>query len=248
MLTLASKSDSHELFHGDGQELYDKYCGEPAHTLIFDPPWDSMSGFDMRRSDNILAFCDGFRAADVIRLFGAPAWVFVWDCVSCWYTPNRPLRRMKMCFWYGDLRRYSQKGSLVGHQSTRPRLVSNSRGEYLFRPDSGKMLADVFSSPITSLHSRSGHEHSKPQEWIAALIANTSPARGVVIDPFAGSGVTLSAARSIGMRWIGCDIDAARVTDIARMAESSSPPLAPRQLGIFDDSNEPSTQSADAAA
>ncbi len=188
---------------------------------------------EMRHSDNVLAFCDGYRAGDIVRLFGAPTWVFAWDCVSSWYTPNRPLRRMKLCFWYGDVAQYKQKGYLFGDPCGK-RMVTNSRGSYLFTPDSGKMLSDVFSRPITSLHSTSGHEHSKPIDWITALIGNTVRDGDIVIDPFAGSGVTLTACRKLGINWLGAELDEGRSDAIATLAEPNEPQKL-LQASLFDD-------------
>lgn len=217
------RTSSEILFHGDGQSLYDAVAHRTQHTLIFDPPWEMIGEFRMLSSDNVLAFCDGYRAGDIVRIFGPPTWVFVWDCVSSWYTPNRPLRRMKMCFWYGDISMYNQKGHLFGGPCGRPRFVTNSRGSYLFTPDSGKMLSDVFPSPITSLHSSSGHNHSKPLDWVTALIANTVRPGDIVIDPFAGSGVTLQSCRTIGVNWLGAEIDGHRVDSIKNLSQLHVP-------------------------
>ncbi len=228
------RTSSDLLFHGDGQSLYSSVASSTQHTLIFDPPWDIATEFNMRDSDNVLAFCDGFRAGDIVRLFGPPTWVFVWDCVSSWYTPNRPLRRMKMCFWYGDVTQYKQKGYLFGGPCGRPRIVTNSRGSYLFTPDTGKMLSDVFSHPITSLHSSSEHEHSKPIDWITALIGNTVRDGDIVIDPFAGSGVTLQACRRLNVNWLGSELVESRAEAIANLARPNDPPIL-RQASLFDD-------------
>lgn len=233
MLTEKKKNESERLFHGDGQELYDLIAHNTQHTLIFDPPWDIAAEFNMAHSDNILAFCDGYRAGDIVRLFGAPSWVFSWDCVSSWYTPNRPLRRMKLCFWYGDVTKYNQKGYLFGGPCGKPRIVTNSRGSYLFTPDEGKMLSDVFSQPITSLHSSSGHEHSKPQDWITALIGNTRREGDIIIDPFAGSGATLQASRTLGLNWIGAELDEGRA-DIISALPHPGIVQSPVQASLFN--------------
>lgn len=176
-----------------------------AEALFFDPPWDA--GIVMPKRASTLAFCDGQRIADVVGSFGPPAWAFSWDCVTSWYTPNRPLKRMKMCLWYGDVTRYNGNGSHYG-DAGEARVVSNSRGLYDFTPDPrGKHLSDVFSAPITRLHSEGDHAHEKPIDWIRMLIANCTS--GDVYDPFAGSGAALMACEQLGRRCVSVELSPA---------------------------------------
>jgi len=71
----------------------------------------------------------------------------------------------------------------------------------------GSVLRSVIrnvGSP-TSPAGRSGHPHAKPVDLICTLIQR-GPA-GVIVDPFAGSGSTLVAAKSLGRKAIGIEID-----------------------------------------
>ena len=190
----------HRLLCGDStdavavQRLLDGII--PA-CLVFDPPWDAdcAKTLPATTAASTLVFTDGRRVGDAIGVFGQPTWIFIWDCVSSWYTPNRPLQRAKLCLWYGDISTYDFNGSHYG-DSGNVREVSNSRGSYTFTPDPrGKHLSDVFSRAITQEHSSGDgatHPHSKPIDWLSMLIANTS--NGPIVDLFGGSGSTLIAA------------------------------------------------------
>ena len=190
--------------------------GDHCRVLLFDPPWDA--GISMVAREATLAFCDGQRASDIVTIFGAPTWTFAWDCVSSWYTPSRPLRRMKLCLWYGKLNTYNQDGSHYGEPGE-SRTVTNTRGSYEYTPDPrGKHLSDLFAAPITKLHAESEHTHAKPVAWIRMLIGNCT--QGDIYDPFLGSGTTLIAAEQLGRKCYGMEISPAYCDVIVKRWEN----------------------------
>jgi DNA modification methylase len=52
------------------------------------------------------------------------------------------------------------------------------------------------------------HPTQKPVASLKPLIAAFCPATGIVLDPFAGSGSTLAAAKELGRRYLGFEINA----------------------------------------
>ncbi len=225
------KNEMVTLYCGDSREVVAGLSLLDDWGMIIDPPWDIQIFVPppMRK----LVFCDGFRARDVFTLYGAPTWIFSWDCVSSWYTPNRPLRRVKHAFWYGPLTEYHAEGAHYGEPCGKKRVVTNTRGSYVFQPDQrGKHLADLFSSPITSLHS-GGASHEKPLVWMKMLIGNCFNLCPVVIDPFAGSGAGVVAAVELGKRVIAVEIDELKCAHIvSRLNEKKQPLFQQAELEI----------------
>ena len=78
----------------------------------------------------------------------------------------------------------------------------DNRGRTLEREDGSKTLVDRFSkTPATN-----NHPTVKPIALMAYLIKMVTPKGGVVLDPFAGSGSTLVAAKEEGFEYVGIDI------------------------------------------
>ncbi len=60
---------------------------------------------------------------------------------------------------------------------------------------------------VRSMHGTAIHPTQKPTGILRPLIEEACPPDGVVLDPFAGSGSTLVAARECGRRGVGIEID-----------------------------------------
>ena len=61
-------------------------------------------------------------------------------------------------------------------------------------------------------------------EWLVGELSNTSD---IIFDPFCGSGTTCVAAKKLGRRWIGIDIEP-KYVDIAKSrVQNTERPLFP---------------------
>lgn len=69
--------------------------------------------------------------------------------------------------------------------------------------DGSRVMRSVI--PVRSMHGRAIHPTEKPLGIIEPLVAYACPLGGLVVDPFAGSGSTLEAARQAGRRAIGIE-------------------------------------------
>jgi DNA modification methylase len=90
------------------------------------------------------------------------------------------------------------------------------KGRLYFHPD-GPALTDVWELPFLSTVSRerNGYPSQKPEALLERVIGASSDEGDLVADFFCGSGTTLSVAKRLGRRYLGCDNNADAVS-IAR--------------------------------
>ncbi len=212
-----------ELLNADAREVDLPAPG----CLIVDPPWDDPElvewAAELYRREtppSTLVFTGPRHLGRTIELFGPPRWSFVWDTVNTWSTGKTgPLERHKLALHYGD--RYDRDAGLFGSE---PSTHDHAGRETL----AGRRLSDVYARSLRWLHhpaqgadpgegSTSDRfkrrradpalRHAKPIEWVRCLIACTDPDGGTVVDPFAGSGTSLIAARQLDRPAFGVELD-----------------------------------------
>lgn len=81
-----------------------------------------------------------------------------------------------------------------------------------------KLMRSVLQ--VRSEHGRAVHPTQKPLGILRPLIEYSCPQDGLVLDPFSGSGSTLLAARDLGRRAIGIELDESYCeATVARLAQ-----------------------------
>ena len=102
----------------------------------------------------------------------------------------------------------------------------------LRRRADGRPFEDVIQSERTSQREREIAEHPslKPQSFLRTIVYAALPlGRGVILDPFMGSGSTIAAAEAIGYQAIGVE----RHAEYFAMSQRAIPQLA--KLAISED-------------
>lgn len=179
-----------------------------ADALVTDPPYGIAYRSGSRRADTtpreIAGDIDTTVRDRALAMWGPqkPALVF-----GSWRQP-RPSATKTLLVW-------DTKGALGMGDLSIPWKPSHQEIYVLGGPFTGPRTSDVLVCPPVQSSAANGrlHINQKPVALLHELIAKTT---GVIADPFAGSGSTLVAARQMGRRAIGVEIDEQHAETIAK--------------------------------
>lgn len=198
-------------YQQDGITIYKCDCVEiipllpKADLVLTDPPYNVG-----------LAYCDGDNRSDY------PQWCESWFRLlprpviltpgivnlSLWLQMERPT-------WIGAWHKPNQCSStaLGGFNAWEPVLIYG-------RPRK-KLRQDVWSMSIALQPEADGHPCPKFLPFWQRLLLDVTEGKETVLDPFMGSGTTLIAARNLGLKAIGLEIEE-KYCDIAATRLSQS--------------------------
>lgn len=196
-------SDDHvTIYHGDCLDLLDSI---EAGVLVTDPPY----GISWRKGEN--------RAAGSGRHGGIAndSDTAIRDAVLAWWSGPAVVFGSLYAAYPAGL-----KQILIWEKPPDAGVIGSVTGwrrdieaVFLVGPwptvtcRSGSVLRSVIPNIGTSNSpaGQTGHPHAKPVDLMRALI--TAAPSGLVLDPFMGSGSTLQAAKELGRRAIGIELD-----------------------------------------
>lgn len=197
-MSIYYQDDQVTLYHGDCLEI-DAWLA--ADALVTDPPFGIQYKSGARRvnlPDSIIGDENTVARDLALDLWDASgeraALVF-----GTWRVP-RPLGTRALLIW-------DTKGALGMGDLSIPWKPSHQEIYVLGKGFHGRRDSDVICcAPVQSMAANGRvHPHEKPITLLERLIDKCPP--GAVADPFAGSGSTLVAARNLGRKAIGVEIE-----------------------------------------
>jgi len=186
------------IFHGDAREAL-----PAADVLITDPPYGIAYSSGMTQPDRWSGAVARSIANDhdtsvrdaVLSAWNGPALVF-----GTWKAP-RPAQTHTLLIW-------DTKGALGMGDLSVPWKPAHQEIYVIGKGFVGRRDSDVLSyAPVQAMASNGRvHPNEKPVDLLSALIGKTPPS-WTVLDAFCGSGPTLRAAKNLGRRAIGIEIE-----------------------------------------
>ena len=184
-----------QIFHGDCREILPTL--PKVDLVLTDPPYnvgiEYGSGTDDSKSEaDYRGWCHGWFLQ--CKLLGktialTPGIVNL----KTWYAIEPP---KWVCAWHKPA---AMGRSPFGFCNWEPVLVWG-RGN-------GAVGVDVVVAPIIPSEEVDGHPCPKPLRWATKLIQLLAGESGPILDPFMGSGTTLRAAKDLGRKAIGIEIE-----------------------------------------
>lgn len=192
------------LYHGDCLVALPRLATESVDLCLTDPPY--IVNFRDRQGRSIAndgnsdwlapAFAEIYR---VLRRDAVCISFYGWNKVDLFFDAWKKAG-FRVCGHFVFTKSYASKAGLVKYQHESAYLLAKGRPQTPTQP-----IGDVQPFPYSG---NKHHPTEKPVPALRTLIAAFTQPGDTVLDPFAGSGSTCVAAREIGRRYIGIELDA----------------------------------------
>lgn len=198
------QDDHVTLYHGDCREITEWLTGD---VMVTDPPygigWTPPSGgVGLGKHGAAIAGDEDTASRDVaLRLWGDRPWL----CFGSLRAQLPPGWRQALVF-----HKDCAHAGLVGvrrpwRNNWEPIFVGGKWPDQTPRIDAVVRTFETAATGYSGYVTRAKHPHAKPVDVLTQLISACPP--GVIVDPFVGSGSTLRAAKDLGRKAIGVELD-----------------------------------------
>lgn len=217
--------DGITIYHGDCLDVLPELREGTIDLILTDPPYNisAFNGRDnttigkIKRSDGSYreivkdfgSWDRGFDPGDLIihaaRLLDEDGGfvAFTSDVLAPTYITASALTHRRLCVWHKTNAQPVFRG--VGYQQSAEFIEWRTKGKATFY--GGGAEPSVFTGPGVPASERCGHPTEKPLWLIRRLVELHSRHGDLILDPFMGSGTTLRAAKDLGRRAIGIELE-----------------------------------------
>jgi len=188
------EQDGVTIYHGDALEIVSQI--QPVDHVITDPPYGMGKGFandDPEAADaivrlvmakvpcggNVIAFWSAQRLDRIPFVFGDVERVMIWNKQWAIHAPNNVGYRYEPIVWVHG------------------RYCSQKRGD----------IFECFPIIREVQQESQNHPTQKPEALMCELVGDFTGFDETVLDPFMGSGTTLVAAKRLGRKAIGIELE-----------------------------------------
>lgn len=208
-MSLFYEDDLVTLYHGDCRDLSEWTA---ADVLVTDPPYGRgwkqgnikearwLKAQDSDAHDGIANDHDTTVRDAALEIWGDRPWVALGDLML---TPPKGTK-LTGVYWK-DSGTSGFRGAVAGVRRDAEAIYFGGRHKSGLGGRSSVFRYGGSVSGSHGLTGETGHPHTKPVGLMEALITHAGP--GVIADPFAGSGSTLVAARNLGRKVIGVELE-----------------------------------------
>lgn len=198
------------IYHGDCWEVLPQLPDNSVDLVLSDPPYnvgiDYGSGAKADRRQDYIPWLNDIwiKAARVVRdgsfLIYTNTTTFIPDGMK----PPLPWRYFHLACWHKPLSLRPAFYGVLPHWEPIFILLKGDKPWRVFRGDD--IFNDVVSANV-EFGSKDTHPCIKPISLYKKLALFGCPARGTILDPFLGSGVTARAAKELQYHCIGIEIE-----------------------------------------
>jgi DNA modification methylase len=194
-----------QILLGDSEVLLRTFPNDTFDACITDPPWSEYKD-ETLKSDQEKLLPIFF---ELFRVLKRDSFLYIITSTTDFYFYKRELPKLGLKI---------QSYPIIWQK---PKTITHGRAPWQYARDYEPIIVAVKGAPSQTTgteksailkydnvhYSRMIHPHEKPIELLKDLIKDCTFPGGKIIDPFAGSGVTLEACRSLDRRYIGIEKD-----------------------------------------